>query len=1023
MWIIDTAIKRPVSVIVGVLLVTLFGYVSLMKLPIQMKPTIDKPFITIRTDYTAAAPLEVEEQITRPIEEKVQAVENLKKLTSKSLEGSSSITLEFDWGTDKNVATIDIIKKLNLVGDLPEEADEPVVKTITSDEERPIYWATLKGPMTTNQMRQVAEDYIKPRFERIPGVGSLRVYGGQEREIRVELDYKSLAARSVSVADVRRALVRENRNVRGGHIDEGKRRYLVRTVGLFKDVGDISSIIIRSDERGVVYLKDVAKVFDTYKEKNSLVKRNGVPVVAFGIIKKSGENEIKVIRGVEEAIKEMNRELAPRKLEIIEAYDQTDYIWDSIDFVVSNIKIGAVFAVLVLLFFLRSVRSMLIVGATIPIAMFCTFIVLNLLGRSINIISLAGIAFAAGMVMDNAIVVTENIYRHAKLGKPRFKAAFDGTAEVWGAILASTLTTLAVFIPIIYIEEEAGQLFRDISIAISAAVGFSMIIAVTLIPMLSARAVSGGLDEEKLKKFMPAYYLSFAPIGKIVHRFFVSLTEWLASGGWARNITVSALIIAGAAASISYLPQKEYMPLGNRNFVLMIMKPITGTNNEKVQEMSDIVADRIINMEEKSMMFHVVSDRFKGIGMRVKDKWKLRIPEVVQKINSMVGDVPGFYFMRAFQVPLFQRALGKGFDVEIRGLELGMVEKLGQDIQGRLQKLEGVQLVRSSYDSGNPEYRITLDRERAANLGLSLQEAADVIETFVAGKKATTFKVGGKEYDITIRGDRSLFRDFHALEELLIYTPSGKAVPLKSFASIEQTFGPTSIEHIELDRSITLNVTIANEIALEQMMDRVTEEVVAPIRQTLPYGYNISLTGSAEDLKRTADALSGSFILAMIIIYLLMSSLFESFLYPFIIMLTVPLAAAGAIWGVVLTHSELNVVTMLGFVILSGIVVNNGILIIHQALRYQEEKQLTPGKAMVESVKVRIRPIFMSSITTILGMLPLTFRGGAGSEIYSGLGAAIVGGLALSTIFTLILLPSFFIMLSRIKNFLQKSLF
>ncbi|MEE8484297.1 MAG: efflux RND transporter permease subunit, partial [Nitrospinota bacterium] len=304
-----------------------------------------------------------------------------------------------------------------------------------------------------------------------------------------------------------------------------------------------------------------------------------------------------------------------------------------------------------------------------------------------------------------------------------------------------------------------------------------------------------------------------------------------------------------------------------------------------------------------------------------------------------------------------------------------------------------------------------------------LQEAADVIETFVAGKKATTFKVGGKEYDITIRGDRSLFRDFHALEELLIYTPSGKAVPLKSFASIEQTFGPTSIEHIELDRSITLNVTIANEIALEQMMDRVTEEVVAPIRQTLPYGYNISLTGSAEDLKRTADALSGSFILAMIIIYLLMSSLFESFLYPFIIMLTVPLAAAGAIWGVVLTHSELNVVTMLGFVILSGIVVNNGILIIHQALRYQEEKQLTPGKAMVESVKVRIRPIFMSSITTILGMLPLTFRGGAGSEIYSGLGAAIVGGLALSTIFTLILLPSFFIMLSRIKNFLQKSLF
>jgi len=1020
MWILDFSIKRPVTVVVGVLLVFLFGGIALRNMPVQMKPTIDKPFVTVRTNYPAAAPQEVEEQITRPMEEKLQAVENLKKMTSTSSEGRSSITLEFDWGTDKDIATIDILKKLNLVGELPEESETPTISAITSDEERPVYWLSFTGPMTTNQLRQIADDYVKPRFERISGVGDVRVYGGQEREIRVVLDYKALAARKLSIGDIRTALQKENRNVRGGHIDEGKRRYQVRTVGLFKNAREVADVVVRSDESGIVHIHDVARVFDTYKQKDSFVKRDGMPAVAFGIVKKSGENTIKVTSGVEKAMATMNNELKHKRLRLTESYDESDYIWDSIDFVVSNIRLGSLFAVLVLILFLRSIRSTLIVGATIPVSIFATFIMLLALGRSINVISLAGLAFAAGMILDNAIVVTENIHRHLSMGKPHFQAARDGTTEVWGAVAASTLTTLAVFLPIIFVEEEAGQMFRDIAIAISCAVGFSMIAAVTVVPMLSARWLVPGMSAEKLGRMPVLHALSLVGIGRMVHRFFMNAARWL-TGKSARGLITVSAIAAAFVLIVQLNPEAEYMPLGNRNFVFMIMKPITGTNNEKVQEMSDIVAERINRMPEKKMMFHVVADRFMAIGMRVADEWKLRVGEVVGKVNGMLGDVPGFLYMRAFQIPLFQRSLGKGFEVEIRGLEIDEVEKLGIELQQKIGKVEGVQLVRSSYDSGSPEYRITLNRERAADLGLSVQDAADVIETLVAGKKATMLKVGGKDYDITLRADTSLFRDFHSLEELLICTRSGEAVPLKSIARIEQTTGPTAVNHVEMDRSITLNVTIAGDSTLQGMMNRITDEVIEPMRKELPYGYSISLTGTAEDLARTWDALYWSFVLAVIIIYLLMSSLFESFVYPLIIMVTVPLATAGAILGVVATGSELNIVTMLGFVILSGIVVNNGILIIHQTIRYRDEGR-SAEDALVESVKVRIRPIFMSAITTILGMLPLTFRGGAGSEIYSGLGAAIVGGLAFSTVFTLILLPALFILFTRMTQNLRKVL-
>lgn len=1021
MKLIDVSIHRPVSVVVGILLVTLFGYLSLQKIPIQMKPTVDKPIITISTAYRGAAPQEVEEQITTPIEEQVQSVENLYKISSKSMEGSSRISLEFDWGVDKNIASIDILKKLNLVGELPEEAETPIISAITSEEEQPIMWLIAQNPqMNINDLYQYADDYIKPQLERLEGVGRIRLPGGEEREIQVILDYDALSARSISIPQIREALRRENRNVRGGHFDEGKRRFIVRTVGLFQTLEDIEKVVIRKSGTEVVYLRDVARVIDSFKEKGSVVKANGVPTIAFGIIKKTGTNTLDIIKRVKAEVEKLQEQLASKGITLEPVYDESEYIWDSVNFVVSNLKWGAALAALVLIFFLKSLRSTVIVVMAIPISMIAVFIPLLALGRSLNIISLAGLAFAVGMVVDNAIVVLENIYRHLEMGSSRLKAASEGTKEVWGAVLAATLTTLAVFLPIIFIKEEAGQLFKDIAIAISCAVGFSLIVSVSVIPMLSSQWLRARDKHKnhKQNKWIDRLLLSW--VGVAVSNFFLNIVT-IGTRGFKRKITVILVITILFLLSLKLVPKQEYLPTGNRNFIIVIMKPHTGSNLAHNEYLANEVEQKVKMLPEVERYFSVVSQNFKIVGIICKREYALQTQEVAGKLTGMIKSIPGFEYAFATQVSLFGRRLGKGLDIEIKGLDLYQIQGYASRIQRQIMGLPGVQLVRNSLELGQPEIQVRVDREKAADLGLAVQDVAEIVETLIAGKIATLYKSGGDEYDITLMGENELFDRKQALHNLIIYTPSGRRVKLASIADIKETTGPTNIDHIELNRSITLSVNIFEDVPLEQVMDDVNNKVLTPLRQELPYGYFVELSGSASDLETTTAALKNSFILALIIIYLLMSSLFESFIYPFIIMFSVPLAATGAILGVWLTGSELNVVTMLGFIILAGIVVNNAILLIHQALHHMRLEGMEPNQAIIESVRTRIRPIFMSVITTICGMLPMTLRGGAGSELYSGLGAAIVGGLSISTIFTLILVPVLFSLVMDFKRILGRA--
>ncbi len=1014
MWIIRFAIDNPVKVTVAVLFLVIFGGLSLTTIPIQMKPTVDKPEIRINTTYPGAAPQEVEEQITIPMEEKLQAVEGLKRITSDSKEGRSNIELEFEWGVNKNIALIDIIKRLARVKDLPDEADEPIIFAGTSSERRPIYWASFRGSMQVDRMRQFAKDFVVPRIERIEGVAEVRVFGGEEREVRVVLDFEALGARGLTVQNVITALARENMNVRGGHIDIGKRKYLVRTVGLFKTVQDIEAVIIAKDKNGgSVYVRDVAKVHDTFKDRTSMVRIMGHPAVAFGIVKKTGANTIKVVETLEATFRQMNLEMKGKGVAIYESYDSSDYIWESIGFVTSNLGYGAILAIVVMILFLKSFRSTLAIGVAIPIVALSGFILLNVFGRTLNIISLAGMAFAVGMVVDNAIVVLENIYRHLQMGKKRMAAAFDGTVEVWGAVLASTLTTLAVFIPIMFIQEEAGQLFKDIAIAISCSVAVSLLVSVTVIPTLAARFLGVGSLEVK-KGFGPWVAVNIS--GAAVKNFFVKITIWLCGASFVKRTVIALGIAALAAATIPLAPKMEYLPKGNRNLIFIAFTPHVGSNLETARKYSDAVADKVIQMPEVKYMFHVVSSRFNGIGVRVKDEYRMDMASVAGKINKTIAGSPGFKFVRAFQSSLFSRIMGSDMEIEIRGKELDRIAEYSTQIQKQLYGVEGVSYVRSNLEQGNPELRVIIDRERAADLQLSAQDISEVVEALVAGKKATLFKVGGEEIDIVVKGVEEKIVDASSLEEVTVSSVNGAGIRLDSVAKVVETVGPTQINHIEMDRSITLKVTKAKDKPLQAMVEAINEKVLDPLRKKMDLGYIISISGHAKDLETTAAALSTSFLLAIVIIYLLLSALYESFLYPLLIMFTVPLSASGALLGVVVTGSRLDVLTMLGFIILAGIVVNNAILLIHQAIRNRREYNMDEREAIIESVKARIRPIFMSSITTVLGMLPLVVRGGAGSELYSGLAAAIVGGLTISTIFTLVLVPTLYLLLEDIRG-------
>lgn len=1017
MKLIEFCIRYPVTVMVGVLFGLLFGTIGLLRLPVQLIPTVDRPEITVETEYRGAAPLEVEREITDRIEEKLNAVESLKEMTSSSIEGKSTVILKFDWGANKDISRLGVSEKLDLVTELPPDAKKSQVRAVNTDEESPIAWILVETTRDLNEVWEEVKDIIVPRLERVSGVGAVWRFGGQDREVHVTLDSRAMAAREVTIREVREAILRENRNIKGGDLSEGKIRHMVRTLGQFTDISQIDGVIVRQDQNRPVYIRDIAHVAFGYEDRDFAVRLNGHPAIGMGVLRRSGANTMEVMKGLKKEVSYLTDSLYKGKgIHLRMVYDETEYIKDSLDLVTNNIYYAVLLAVIVLLIFLRSFASILVISVAIPVSVVTTFVFLDGLGRTLNIITLAGLAFATGMVVDNAVVVLENIFRHREMGKGRFQAALDGAQEVWGAILASTLTTVAVFVPVLFVRQEAGQLFRDIAIAISVAVALSLVAALTVVPMLSARVM---LVRGRFPIPWIQLLLDFLDrIGSAFSSSIVRFLSWLRHGILRRLGLAGGIVLGSLTVAYLFAPPLDYLPQGNRNLIFVVVNTPPGYSVGQKEEIITTLESRFLGIPQIDRLFAVVRIEDPIMGAIVKSEYSdlKGMRDVVNEMRRRSRGIPGTQGIFITQSALFrQRGAffgGTNIELVVRGKDLDVIRGIAEKLREKVAGVRGVNFVRSTFEWGNPEIQVVVDRERVAALGLSVTEIGEVVETMVEGTLAGVYREGGKEIDIVLKGRDLEPARTQNLGLVVLSDRSGRLVQLSDIATISPETGPTKVDHVDLDRAIKLTVNISESLPLEQAVDLIEGAAVEQARQSLPLGYSIDVSGQARSLTEAWNALKWSFVLAIVVIYLLMCSLFESWSLPLIIMFSVPLAMTGGIVAVSLAHAtepsiKMDTVTMLGFIILAGIVVNNAILIVHQALNFIREGK-PHQEALLQSVKSRIRPIFMTSTTTIFAMLPLVLSRGAGSELYRGLGSAVLGGLAFSTLFTLVLIPTLY---------------
>jgi HAE1 family hydrophobic/amphiphilic exporter-1 len=1036
MKLIKGAIESPVKTGVGVILLLLFGLLAVFGIPIQLTPTVEEPQITVTTIWPGASPGEVEREIIDEQEEQLKGLDGLVKMSSSSQDSVGTINLLFAVGSDKSANLLRVSNRLEQVPVYPADADKPIILTSDPNQSAIAWFILLPSGETPYadeiwKLHDFVDDEIKPALERVAGVSQSGFFGGREREMQVLVDPATLASHQVTINQLAAALDRENRNFSGGDFAEGKRRYVVRTMGEYGSAEEIGAIVVTVRDGVPLYLRDLAEVRLDYRKPQAKIFYRGQEMIAINAIKEPGANILLVMGELKDTVEALNRDLlAERGLKLIQAYDETDYVYSAIGLVRQSLVLGGLLAIVVLLLFLRSRASTFVVAAAIPISIIGSFLFMNLLGRSLNVISLAGLAFAVGMVVDNSIVVLENIYRHRQMGKSRRDAAHDGATEVWGAVLASTLTTIAVFVPILFVEEEAGQLFRDIALAISAGVGLSLIVSITVIPSLSARVLDATADvagtgrDGGSKNFRNLWGLA-ARAGAVVE-WIAGRVEWICQTTRRRVVVVLAFTVASILFSYLLTPKAEYLPLGNMNFAFGFVLPPPGYNVDETASFHEIYDAELAPLweasdaEAASLPGGGIDSFFFGalanqafMGARARDP--LRTRELVDKIQQVNGKLQGSIAFVS-QASLFSSGFGEGrnIDVEITGPELTRLIALGGRVMGQVQQvLPGSQAIPvPGLDLGNPEVQVRTDRRRAAEAGISNRELGFVVSSLVDGAKASDYRHDGREIDLVVKSTDNYQLSTHLIEQMPISTPSGEIVTLGSLADVELVNGPVQINHRERQRTITIQVTPPDEVPLQQAMERIDSEILQPLRDSGEIGglYGVTYSGSADKLTQTRRALQWNLLLAIVITYLLMAALFESFLYPLVILFSVPLAAFGGFLGLgvlnLFTYQALDVLTMLGFVILVGTVVNNAILIVHQSLNLIREEGMSPNAAIRESTRTRVRPIFMSVSTSLCGMLPLVLFPGAGSELYRGLGSVVVGGLAVSTVFTLFLVPA-----------------
>lgn len=1046
---IKFAVENPVKVLVGVCFLVIFGIQAFLNMPYRLIPSIEYPQISVSTYWRGASPYEVEKEILERQERVLKTIPGLIDCESTARESSAYITLMFDMDVPVNDAILLVANKLNEVSGYPENMNQPTIRAANTDAVSVVDLMLLTDDTNKRSIDEYLsffEETIKPYFDRVKGVADVSYWGGRARQIQIDVDPYRLSAYNITLSAIISALNLENVNISAGTIDFGAKDYRFRTIGEAKTPQDIRDIVVISSDNARIKLGDIANVDYGFSKRSTIVSYGNTNALSVGIVAQAGANVLELTNDVDKVVEDLNNGILKNNgLKFVKIADQKNYILQAIALVKSNIIVGGLLAVIVLLVFLRSVRATLVIAVTIPICIIGTFLIMHLLGRTLNVISLAGIAFSVGMLIDNSIVVLENIDRHISNGKKALDAAVTATKEVWGAVLASTLTTIAVFLPIVFIKEEAGQLFGDIAIAVSAAVGLSLVTSITVIPVLSKILFGAGENKkekssvilsriknktsalhvndnikEKVIKYSPNNLLVAA--GNFFVKYIVLISDKINSKF---IIKFSFIVIVTAFSIISaymLMPKMDYLPLGNKNMMESRFTPPPGISYNERKAMGDFIYKELKPYMESEKDGYPQIDSFVFIAsstyvaLRATSKDEARVVELQPLLASVSAKIPGITASTS-QVPLFNIGRGSSntFLMNVAGaMEYESLINTVRLIQDRIMnEIPEVQLrLNPTSNPVYPEVQIIPNREALKSAGITATELGISVDAYLDGRKIGEFKdstIG--TIDIMLQGERKSFNNPDEVYSILVNSGSGFPVPISSLAETKEVMGIERIRRYNYQRSFLFIITLPKGMVLEQLQEKINTKVLEPMREEgLLQGITVYTSGASSKLESAKNALSGNFMLAILITYLLMAALLNNFFYPLIIMFSVPLAASGGFIGLdlvnrFLTPQSLDIITMLGFIMLIGSVVNNPILIVYQTLN-NIKYGMNGSAAIRDALKTRIRPIFMSTATSLFGMLPLVLAPGAGSELYRGMGSVILGGMALSTIFTLFLIPA-----------------
>lgn len=1014
--LIETAIKRPVAVIMLVIVVLLLGTISLRDLKVDLFPEIDLPVAVVATTYEGAAPQEIEKLVTEPIESSVGTIEGIDTIQSVSENSASLVIMLFDYGISIDNVLNDVREKVDQVsGSLPDDARSPNVMRLDPQQTPVIYLGLSGAPI--EELQDVAEQSIQPDIERANGVASATIIGGIEREIRVELNQSRMEQFGLTGGEVAQVLQAENRSVSAGTVERGSQDVAIRIDGEYTSLDEIEKTQLTLQSGETITLKDIARIEDTFKERGSMASVNDEEALAFSVMKQSDANTVEVADAVKKAMADINAQYEDRGIEMNVIVDTSEYITEAMDTVISNMVIGGILATLILLVFLRSIRTTLVIAFSMPIAIISTFTLMYFTGETLNVLSMGGLALGIGMMVDSSIVILENIFRKRELGMPIKEAALEGGSELAGAVFASTLTTVVVFLPMILIEGLAAQLFRPLSIAVIFALTMSLAAALTLIPMLSSKMLGNvkvSFDGEGSKGIVNRILTRVQDVyGKILEKA-LRFRKTVA--------LIVSLVVIGSLALIPFLGF-ELMPDEDSGQISITLTTPSGSTLESTNEAVRQVTEKLDVLEDNiDIVFVNTGGDATGVGGGGSGEAMLMIElidasersittqQFVRQASDLMNDVTGAEVI-VQESSEGMASGGSPIQIEITGDNLDVLEDLSQQVVWLIDDIEGTLNVESSTDEGSPQLEVIVNRDVASEYGLSYQQVMTELNLAFNGETATYFKEEGNEYDVTVAFPKEETKTIRDLETMIIRNNQGVDIPLQAVAELRQTAGPSAINRT--DQSRTVNVT--SDVTGRDLGSVTTDINNALTQVTLPDGYNINTGGQSEQMEEAFGQLLLALALGIFLVYTVMAIQFESFTYPFIIMFSMPTMIVGVILGLLVTGISLSTVAMIGLIILAGIVVNNGIILVDY-INQLRERGWDRVEAIIESGKSRLRPILMTTLTTALAMVPMALGIGEGAETQQPMAVTVVFGLMASTIFTLLYVPVMYVIVDNVTT-------